>query len=107
MLLELFAIIALTVGLLAVTATIAADVGRRRARRAANPASWLDDVARRRLLVQTTDGQTLEGSLVRVDADGIALASPRLDATALSGDLWVPRERIAWVQRPSQDAPSV
>lgn len=70
------------------------------------PAGWLDDAMGRRLLVQTREGQTIEGVLTRVDVDGVEVSSPRVDGTDLSGAAWVPRERIAWVQRPEDTRPA-
>jgi hypothetical protein len=64
------------------------------------PPTWLDDAMRTRLLVQTRDGQTLDGSLVRVDADGIVLHPATYGTEKLAGEVWVARERVAWVQRP-------
>lgn len=66
---------------------------------------WLDTVTRRRVLVHTRDGQTLDGQLARVDRDGLVLA-PATWADGphdLEGDTWVPRERVAWMQQPSND----
>jgi hypothetical protein len=101
---EILTVIVLAVGLLAVAAAIGVDVGRRRERAAApaEPEAWLDAVTRRRLLVQTTDGQTIEGSLARVDADGIILAPARHSDSGqdLAGEVWVPRDRVSWIQGP-------
>lgn len=64
--------------------------------------TWLDAVTRRRLLVQTTDGQTIDGPLVRVDADGIVVGPARHadSGQSLAGEVWIPRAKVAWVQNP-------
>lgn len=64
---------------------------------------WLHEVTRRRLLVHTRDGQTLDGQLARVDVDGLILEPVTLadGGVSLDGRAWVPRERIAWIQEPS------
>lgn len=67
---------------------------------------WLESVTRRRLLVQTRDGQTIDGQLVRNDADGIVLQPAKLDSLdrPLAGEVWIPHNRIAWVQQPGAPA---
>lgn len=71
-------------------------------RRGRTPTSWLEDVTRTRILVNTVDGQTLEGSLVRADADGIIIDAARhADANqTIAGVAFIPRERICWIQAP-------
>lgn len=87
----------LAAGIVAVMACLAGpSLGWTRPR----SASWLDEAMRTRLLVNTRDGQTIDGSLVRVDADGIILAPATYETSALAGSVWIPREHIAWVQQP-------
>jgi hypothetical protein len=66
--------------------------------------SWLQEATRSRILVNTIDGQTIEGSLVRCDADGIVVDAVRhADARQdLAGIAFIPRERISWVQQPNR-----
>lgn len=66
---------------------------------------WLARAMRRRLLVHLTPeagGHTIDGRLARVDADGVVLAPASLSDTGveLGGDVYVPRERISFVQAP-------
>lgn len=64
---------------------------------------WLDEVVRRRVLVHTRDGQTIDGQLIRVDRDGVVLG-PAVLADGphdLDGEVYVARERVAWVQHPA------
>jgi hypothetical protein len=79
----------------------------RHSRRATDeqPAGWLHEAARHRLLVHTRDGQTLDGQLARVDADGLVLDPVTLadGDHRLAGSVWVPRERVAFVQHPGQE----
>lgn len=100
----LLAVLALTI--LAAGVVVAAGwlVGGRRR----DPGGWLDAATRRRLLVHTRDGQTLDGQLVRVDRDGVVLEPARLDGVSdgLDGQVWVPRERIAWAQQPTGSEPT-
>lgn len=65
-------------------------------------ADWLETVTRRRVLVHTRDGQTLDGQLARVDRDGLVLAPASLadGPHDLDGDVFVPRDRVAWMQQP-------
>jgi hypothetical protein len=68
--------------------------------RPASASSWLQGVVRRRLLVHTRDGQTIDGQLVRVDADGLVLGPAQWEGVDVGGEVWVPRERVAWCQQP-------
>ena len=92
---------ALAVAALAVAIAVLVDVRRgRRDQELEHDGSWLDDTLRTRILVQTRDGQTIEGALVRIDADGIVLDPARYENQDLAGVAWIPRERIAWIQEP-------
>lgn len=75
----------------------------RRRTTAPAPAAWLDELARRSVLVHTRDGQTISGALVRVDDDGLILEPARWEDQDLAGRAWVPRDRVAWVQEPKAD----
>lgn len=70
-------------------------------------AGWLDSVVRRRLLVHTRDGQTFDGPLVRVDRDGVVLGPVVLadGPHDLDGEVFILRERVAWVQHPADVDP--
>lgn len=82
-------------------ATTAAMVTGWRPRRSP---TWLEDATRARIMVNTTDGHTIEGSLVRADAGGIVLSPARYtDAQQdLAGNVWIPRERVGWIQQPGR-----
>lgn len=62
--------------------------------------SWLRGRSGRRVVVHTTTERSIEGTLVVVARDGLVLAGARyLDAeTELGGDIYVPAERVAWMQ---------
>lgn len=65
---------------------------------------WIREATRTRLLVHTRDGQTLDGQLVREDRDGLVLDPVMLadGGISVSGRVFVPRERVAWIQQPTQ-----
>jgi hypothetical protein len=70
----------------------------------ADRTGWLESVSGERLLVHTVDNQTIEGVLFAVLRDGLLLKAPRIvdDVTVnVSGEVWVPREKVALVQRPN------
>lgn len=64
---------------------------------------WLVRRRSERLIVHTTDGQTIDGTLRDVGPDGLVLLAPRLvDAdVALAGDVFIPKAKVLMVQRPS------
>lgn len=64
--------------------------------------TWLRRRSGRRVVVHTSDGASLEGVLMVTATDGLVLAWTRhLDAELdLSDQVWVPRERIAFIQVP-------
>ena len=82
--------------------------GRRPAEPPSGP-SWLEAQLGQRLLVQTADGQTIDGALARIDKTGLKLDAVRwtgvgqVDDTALAGSVWVPSSTITWIQRPELD----
>ena len=68
---------------------------------------WLRTKERDRAIVYTTDEQVLDGLLVTDASDGIVLIDVRVRSDndiALQGEIYVPRERVRFVQllaRPS------
>jgi hypothetical protein len=91
---EVLAIVALSAVIVALVAVII--VSRR-------PKSWLDRVTGERVLVHTVDSQTIEGSLFAVLSDGVLLKAPRLmedQPLNIAGEVFIPRAKIAMVQRP-------
>lgn len=65
--------------------------------------SWLKSVMTKRLLVHLTSGQSLDGSLTAIMADGIVLRAAKLladsdKAVSMAGEVYVPREKVAFVQ---------
>lgn len=65
------------------------------------PASWLDQKMARRLVVHTTDDRSIEGLLESVGPDGVTLRAARLmgkPPVELGGEIWLPRETVAFVQ---------
>lgn len=84
-----------------IVVTVAGIIFGIKSRRMSHSDSWLEEVVRRRLLVHTRDGQTLDGQLARVDADGLVLSPAKLEGEYdLGGEVWVPRERVGWAQHP-------
>mgnify|MGYP000492361562 CR=1 FL=1 len=69
------------------------------------PAAWLDRVTAERIIVHTSDGVTYDGLLRETTVDGLLLAGAKLieqsGPTPLSGETFVPRSRVAMVQRPT------
>lgn len=66
------------------------------------PKGWLDKISGERVLVHTVDNQTIEGALISVLRDGIVLRAPRLiddQPVNVAGDVFVPRQKVALVQR--------
>ena len=63
---------------------------------------WLDRHTAERVIVHTTEDQTLDGLLREVTRDGLVLATVTLvdHAVDVAGDVWVPREKVAMIQRP-------
>lgn len=68
---------------------------------AAEPSGWLEGQVLRRLVVHTTDDQSIEGLVDTVAADGVILRTARLlgkSTVALGGEVWVPRSKIVFAQ---------
>jgi hypothetical protein len=63
---------------------------------------WLARSTRHRVLVHTVDGQTIDGQLARVDRDGLVLSPAEWESVDVGGEVFVPRERVGWCQRPPQ-----
>ena len=66
--------------------------------------SWLKRTLARTVTVHLDSDVTIEGTLVGVYADGVALRCAQLPsaqgaATRVSGEVFVPRERIVFSQR--------
>lgn len=70
---------------------------------------WLETVTKRRVVVHTRDGQSVEGSLSDVMADGVVLKAAllltpggpdgsRTDKTAMAGEVWIPQANVAFAQ---------
>jgi hypothetical protein len=67
------------------------------------PDRWLNQRMARRVVVHTSDNQSIEGLLTSVAPDGLVLgAAIYLDSGAepvqLGGDIWVPRNKVALIQ---------
>ncbi len=62
--------------------------------------NWLRGRSGARVVVHTTTERSLEGTLVVVAPDGLVLAGARYleSDTALAGEVYVPAERVAWMQ---------
>lgn len=69
---------------------------------------WLRHQTYRRVLVSTTDDQTFDGLLAVEARDGLVLRSASLIVDgrapiAISGEAFIPRERVLLVQFPHPD----
>ena len=65
--------------------------------------SWINGVLKQRLIVHTKSDQSLDGHLVAVMKDGIVLRASKLlnpagNPTPMAGEVWIPRENVAFVQ---------
>jgi len=88
----------LTIGALA-GAALAAGIGAlivRRKRR------WIDRALRRRVLVHTSEDQTIDGVLMAATPDGVVLANAKFHEpdVGFAGEVWVPREKVRFLQLP-------
>lgn len=68
------------------------------------PGSWLERATRKRIIVHTRDDQSIEGVLMKCVDDGLILRAARLlgsdgKQTAMAGEVFVPRENVAFTQR--------
>jgi hypothetical protein len=65
--------------------------------------SWLESVMTKRLVVHLVSGQSMEGSLSAITADGIILRAAKLllpeqKSTGMAGEVYIPREQVAFAQ---------
>lgn len=64
---------------------------------------WLTQHLARRVIVHTTEGQSLEGLLTTNASDGLVMTAAifldsSTDPVQLAGTIWVPREKLAFLQ---------
>lgn len=75
----------------------------RRAAAAGPPRGWLDELEVDAVIVTLTDGRTIAGYLAGAREDGILIRNARVlgvaATIAAAGEIVIPRDRIAWVQR--------
>jgi hypothetical protein len=69
----------------------------------AAPAGWLDRVMKKKILVHTRQDQSIEGVLMEQAVDGIILRASALlgengKRTTMGGEVFVPRENVAFAQ---------
>lgn len=69
----------------------------------AEPNEWLESVMTKRVLIHLKDDNTIDGSLVARMDDGIVLRaaqllSPNNLPTPMAGEVFVPRENVAFAQ---------
>lgn len=72
--------------------------------------NWLDTVAGTPVLLTATDGRTYRGLMLDQYEDGVCLLAAALlqaDGTPvpINGELFVPRARVAVIQRPPTNQP--
>jgi hypothetical protein len=65
--------------------------------------TWLKSVMTKRILVHLTSGQSIDGSLTAIMADGIVLRAAKLladsdRAVPMAGETFIPREKVAFAQ---------
>lgn len=65
--------------------------------------TWLKTVIEKRIIVHTKEDQSIEGSLAAVMKDGLVLRVAALlgssgQSTAMPGEVFIPREEVAFVQ---------
>lgn len=89
----------LTILVLAAAVVTIATAWTIRASRTPEP-SWLQQATRRRILVQTAAGETVDGLLVAADEHGLTLEPAKVEDRDVAGQVWVPRDGVRWVQRP-------
>lgn len=66
--------------------------------------SWLARATRKRIIVHTRNDQSIEGVLMECLDDGLILRAARLlgadgKQTTIAGEVFVPRENVAFTQR--------
>lgn len=61
---------------------------------------WFKRVLHERLIIHTLANLSIEGLLTEVGKDGIVLKTAKMANTDLAGDIYIPREQVAFVQRP-------
>jgi len=70
--------------------------------------TWLDARTLSRIIAHTTDDQSIEGLLDHVGDDGITLRAAKLlgdHPVEMSGETWVPRSKVLFVQTVPDPAP--
>lgn len=72
-------------------------------RNAAEPTEWLEKVMTKRILIHLKNDTTIDGSLVARMDDGIVLRAAQLlsagaPPTAMAGEVFIPRENVAFAQ---------
>jgi hypothetical protein len=75
----------------------------RRSGETRDPDAWLQSVTLRRLHVHMLNEQTIEGTLATNAEDGLVLKAAVLHqaqqpSIPMAGDVFIPRERIAFIQ---------
>ena len=65
--------------------------------------TWLERVMRKRIVLHTKYDQTFDGTLWEKTADGVILRAANLveddgRKTPLAGEVWIPREAVAFAQ---------
>lgn len=87
-------IVLLVAALVAVVAVLAGSNLRRRR-------NWVARNALARVVVHTTEGQSIEGSVAEGSDAGVLLRAARLidSDVDLAGDVWVPAAKVHWVQQ--------
>jgi hypothetical protein len=69
------------------------------------PVSWLEESIHRRLIVHTTDDRSIRGLLRLAADDGLLLWGAELlekEPVKLAGDVFVPRDKVSFVQTDTQ-----
>lgn len=92
---DLVALIAALLGIAAAAAaiTLVAFGGR----------GWLGHQCGRHVIVHETDDRSLAGTLITVGRDGLVLRGATYleeEGTALAGEVFLPRDRVSFVQLP-------
>lgn len=64
--------------------------------------SWLARTVTSRVIVHTTEDQSIEGLLVQAGPDGVLLEAPRMTAPEevdLAGAMWIPGPKVNFIQK--------